>query len=414
MSTRRLLLYEDRDWRTLSPLTDLTIVPALVFGAATLAERWHRASGLPLWAIEARSDVQHAAIDLPARDPAAVGPDDEAVVVNAAVMTGDWFGEALSARAPALFVTSGRVAGARLPAAMLRGGVQRGEDFETVLLSLGLPTVPVTATFFERPWQLFERNAAAIVADLADRRGALAGGVHRLAALENPEAIEVEAGAEVGAFAVLDAREGPILVARDARVASHTVVVGPCVIGAGTQILSGVVSRSTFGPQCRVAGEVEECVWQGYANKRHHGFVGHSWIGEWANLGALTTTSDLKNNYGEVRVVLGGRPIATGSRKIGSLIGAHVKTGIGTLLPTGAVIGTGSNLFGGGIMAPKSVASFSWWDGQSLVTHEFAKFLATARIAFSRRDRTLSAADESVLRNWFNATAAGRPGSPLP
>src|SRR5204863_789772 len=139
---------------------------------------------------------------------------------------------------------------------------------------------------------------------------------------------------------------GPIRIGTRAIVGPHTVVTGPCVVGAGTQLLGGAVGRSTFGPECRIAGEVDECVWQGYANKRHHGFVGHSVIGEWVNLGALTSTSDLKNNYGEVRVETANGERASGSNKIGSIIGAHVKTGIGTLLPTGAWLGTGANLFG--------------------------------------------------------------------
>src|SRR5206468_2886065 len=101
-------------------------------------------------------------------------------------------------------------------------------------------------------------------------------------------------------------------------------------------------------PGCRIAGEVEECIWQRWSNKRHHGFVGHSVIGEWVNLGALTTTSDLKNNYGPVRAWAGGAERDSGLTKLGAVIGAHVKTGIGTLLPTGASLGIGGNLFGGG------------------------------------------------------------------
>jgi hypothetical protein len=168
------------------------------------------------------------------------------------------------------------------------------------------------------------------------------------------------------------------------------------------------VGRSTFGPECRIAGEVEECVWQGYANKRHHGFVGHSVIGEWANLGALTTTSDLKNNYGAVRVWVDGREEPSGVSKIGSFVGAHVKTGIGTLLATGASIGVGSNLFGGGRFAPKQVPAFAWWDGERFEEHRIDAFLATARIAMGRRGRDLASADEEALRALFAATATER------
>src|SRR5205823_1084174 len=114
----------------------------------------------------------------------------------------------------------------------------------------------------------------------------------------------------------------------------------------------------SLGPECRIKDEVEECVWQGHSNKRHHGFVGHSVIGEWVNLGALTTTSDLNNNYGPVRVWVDGREVDSLSSTVGSVIGAHVKIGIGTLLPTGASLGVGCNLFGGGRFASKSLPHF--------------------------------------------------------
>jgi len=157
-----------------------------------------------------------------------------------------------------------------------------------------------------------------------------------------------------------------------------------------------------------VAGEVEACLWQGHGNKRHHGFVGHSVFGEWVNLGALTTTSDLKNNYGPVRVWVDGLEVDTGSPKVGSFVGAHVKTGIGTLLPTGASVGTAANLFGGGRFAPKAVAPFAWWDGETLAEHDLERCVATARIAVSRRARTLSPAAEAALRALHGATAAER------
>jgi UDP-N-acetylglucosamine diphosphorylase/glucosamine-1-phosphate N-acetyltransferase len=212
----------------------------------------------------------------------------------------------------------------------------------------------------------------------------------------------------VDPFAVLDARGGPILVGRDAVVQSHSVVEGPCVIGAGSQVLGGVVRRSTVGPQCRLAGEVEDTVWQGWANKRHHGFVGHSLVGEWVNLGALTTTSDLKNNYGPVRVWAAGRERESGSNKVGSIVGAHVKTGIGTLLPTGCSIGVASNLFGGGRFAPKRVPAFAWWDGCRVLEHRLDPCLATAAVVLGRRGLVLGEAERSALRELFAAGAAER------
>lgn len=410
LTRRRLIIHEDQHWRSLRPLTDLLPVPALAFGASDLARRWLAHSRLPLFSIEARAEAMVGWHGAPVPDTSAIDPADDAVVVNAAALPGPWFDSVLDSRTPALFLCSGRVAAARLPLAMIRAGIGRGADFETVLLGSALTALPVEATFVDWPWDLMARNADAIVQDLAGMAPALAGQVHRFAALDHAELVRIEEGAVVGAFAVLDASEGPIRVCRGARIEAHSHVRGPCVIGEGTQILGGSVSGSTFGPQCRIAGEVEASLWQGYANKRHHGFVGHSVIGEWVNLGALTTTSDLKNNYGSVRVVIDGQEVDSGSPKVGSLIGAHVKTGIGTLLPTGACVGTGANLFGGGRFAPRSLASFAWWNGEQLAVHDLTRMLATARIAASRRQRTLTPAAEQAIEGLFAATAGERKG----
>ena len=159
---RRLIVYEDRHWRSLRPLTDLLPVPALAFGASDLTRRWLAAARLPLFGIEARAGAMAGWHAPPALDTSLVGANDEAVVVNAAALPGAWFAAACESRAPALWLADGRVAGARLPLALLRGGIGRGEDFETVLLGLGLPALPVDAEFVTWPWELMARNADAI------------------------------------------------------------------------------------------------------------------------------------------------------------------------------------------------------------------------------------------------------------
>lgn len=406
--TRGLILFEDRHWPNLSPLTDLLPVPALAFGASDLASRWRRAVDAPLVAIQARPGAMNVWREAPGLAAFNLGAANEVLAVNAAALPGPWLAAAAGVPAPTLFTSGDRLVAARLVTATVAPGLGRGEGFEAYISSLGLPRYAVEARLITWPWQVIEWNVAALSEDLTGIRGSIGGDVHRLAAVYEPERVTVEHGARVDAYAVLDGREGPIHIGADAVVLPHTVVVGPCAVGAGTHLLGGSIGRSTIGPGCRIAGEVDESVWQGWANKRHHGFVGHSVIGEWTNLGALTTTSDLKNNYGTVRAHAGGREVDSGLIKLGSIIGGAVKTGIGTLLPTGAVVGTGSHLFGGGRYAPKHLPAFSWWDGERLSEYQIEKFLATARVAMGRRERELTAADEAAVRALFASTARER------
>jgi UDP-N-acetylglucosamine diphosphorylase/glucosamine-1-phosphate N-acetyltransferase len=410
----RLVLFEDAHWGDLSPLTDLLPVHALAFGDSRLAERWiHAIPEARLCAIEARALVLAAWREAPAIASDRPAPDDETLAFDVAALPGPWLAETLRGEGRACWVAGDRLVGARLPFRELAPALGGREALDRFLAGLDLPKASVDARVIRWPWEIVEWSPEALAADLEMKRPEWAGEVHPLAAIYEKSRVSIGAGARVDAHAVLDARSGPIRLGPEVVVAPHTLVSGPCAVGAGTQLLGGVIGRSTIGSQCRLAGEVDSSIWQGYANKRHHGFVGHSIVGEWANLGALTTTSDLKNTYGEVRVWAGGREVATGYHKIGSFIGAHVKTGIGTLLPTGASIGTASNLFGGGRFVPKRVPAFTWWDGERSVVHRLDRFLDTARIAMSRRGRPLDPADQAALEALFEAATADRTASAL-
>ena len=408
---RWLVLFEDAGWSALRPLTDLLPAPALAFGGSDLVTRWALRTQSHILSCEARAGVMAAWRGAPARSTDLPASGDLVLVANAAALPGGWLEPARAARGPALWQVEDRIAGAQLPFGQVSAGLGRGEGFETFLRGLGLPRNEVGAKLVRWPWQLVEWNEDALQEDLGLLEAAKHGEIHRQAALLEESRIRVERGARVDPHVVLDARQGPIHLAAGVIVHPQTVVVGPCVVGAGTQLLGGLIARSTIGPGCRLAGEIDTTIWQGWANKRHHGFVGHSVIGEWSNLGALTTTSDLKNNYGPVRVWVDGREVDSGNPKFGSLVGAHVKTGIGSLLPTGASIGTGSNLFSGGRFVPKHLPAFSWWDGERAVEHRLEDFLATAKIALSRRGRTLEPGEEAALRALHEATTSERPAA---
>jgi hypothetical protein len=145
----------------------------------------------------------------------------------------------------------------------------------------------------------------------------------------------------------------------------------------------------------------------GFVNKAHDGYIGHALLGPWVNLGAFTTNSDLKNTYGSVRVWTPDGDVDTGLLKVGCFLGDHVKTGIGTMLTTGTVLGAGSNVFGDA-MPPRAVPPFSWGEGEQLVQHELDKFLATAERAMARRGQTLTPGVRRVLQTAWHQTAGQR------
>src|SRR6266567_3947478 len=178
------------------------------------------------------------------------------------------------------------------------------------------------------------------------------------AVLGDPAAIALrDAAVEPGV--VFDVRNGPVVLESGAEVRAGARLEGPLWVGANAHVLGGPVRASAIGPRTNARGELSSCVFLGYANKAHEGFVGHCVIGRWANLGAGTITSNLKNTYGRVRLDVAGTPLETGLQLLGSLIGDHAKTAIGTLLGTGTVIGTGANVFDD-VRPPKYVQPLAW------------------------------------------------------
>jgi UDP-N-acetylglucosamine diphosphorylase/glucosamine-1-phosphate N-acetyltransferase len=212
----------------------------------------------------------------------------------------------------------------------------------------------------------------------------------------------VSQGASLEPGIVFDVRNGAVVLEAGAEVRSGTRLEGPCWIGGGARIVGGFVRGSVIGPRCVVRGEVSSSVFVGYANKAHDGFVGHSVIGHWANLGAGTTTSNLKNTYGPIRLEADGARIETGRTFLGSLIGDHAKTAIGTMLPTGTIVGAGANVFGGAPV-PKHVPPFAWGAGGERVSEE--GFLRIAGRVLPRRDVQLTAEREASLAATYRRLA---------
>ena len=242
-------------------------------------------------------------------------------------------------------------------------------------------------------------------------QGSVDAGVH----LIKPEAIHVARGSRVMAGAVLNAEGGPIVIRENATVEPLAYVEGPAAVGESAIIRAGARIRggTSIGPVCRVGGEVAETVFQGYSNKQHDGFLGHSFVGEWVNLGANTNTSDLKNTYTPVRTFRSTREFLekkgedTGQLMLGLQIGDFTKTGISTSFTTGASVGIGCNLYGTEMM-PAYVPSFVWGSPGSFQEHRIDPMVATASRAMERREVALATELDSLLRRAHEETRSDR------
>ena len=276
-----------------------------------------------------------------------------------------------------------------------------------------LPNVQSKLPRWQYIWDLILNNAEQITADFAAAgQNGIEGTVEQPNAIRGSKKdVYIAPGAIVHPMVVIDAEHGPVYIDNDAEIYPFTRIEGPCYVGKQA-ILLGAKCRegNSIGPMCRVGGEVEESIIHGHSNKYHDGFLGHAYVGEWVNLGAFTTNSDLKNDYSNVSVMLDGRhAIDTGSVKVGSLIGDHVKTSIGTLFNTGSYVGPMALIMGTGKPLPKYIPAFSWFI-EGIVTKGFGKgkLYETARMAMSRRKCQWTQAEQNMWDAVFEMTATIR------
>ena len=276
-----------------------------------------------------------------------------------------------------------------------------------------LPNVAPSLPTWNYAWDLMLANPGRLTADFAAAgRSGIEGTVEQPNAIRGSRKdVYIAPGATVHPMVVIDASDGPVTIDEGAEIYPFTRIVGPCYIGKKTILLGAKCHEgNSIGPVCRIGGEVECSIIQGHTNKYHGGFLGHAYVGEWVNLGALTTNSDLKNDYSTVSVIMHGRlPIDTGSNKVGGLIGDHAKTSIGTFLNTGAYVGAMALIMATGKPLQKFIPSFAWLlDG--VVTKGFGKrkLYETAAVVMARRGRQWTPAQEDMWDTVFERTKARR------
>lgn len=219
----------------------------------------------------------------------------------------------------------------------------------------------------------------------------------------DPSQLFLEEGARITA-SIINLNDGPVYLGKNAEIMEGCAIRGPLALGEGCVVKMGakLYGPSYFGPECRIGGEVSNSVMMGYSNKGHDGFLGNSVLGEWCNLGADTNTSNLKNNYSEVRTwsYTSESFESKGLVFCGLLMGDHSKCSINTMFNTGTVVGVSANIFGNGF-PPKFIPSFSWGGSEKMSVFELEKAFDLAEKVCKRRGVTFSAKDRQILSEIF-------------
>lgn len=262
-------------------------------------------------------------------------------------------------------------------------------------------------TLVRQPWDLLTHNAEQLTRD-AQRRPSTP--LAPLSVTGPRKHLHISPSARLEAHVHANTTAGPIVIAAGAVIHAFSRLEGPCYVGPLTQVFGAKVRAGTsLGPQCRIGGEIEASIIQGFTNKYHDGFLGHSVLGKWINLAAGTHTSDLRLDYGPVTAYRHGRAIPTGEAKIGSFLGDHVRTGLGTLMNAGTLAGAFAQLLPTGTLGPRCVPSFVRSDTRGLSElDDVTALLTTAERVLVRRKCAYSAAQAELYRELFARTQAER------
>ncbi|HXF48677.1 MAG TPA: putative sugar nucleotidyl transferase [Verrucomicrobiae bacterium] len=409
-----LAVFEDASFGDFFPLTLSRPVWGLRFGIGTLAERIIRAFPEHKPLFFCRPEVAFVGEGMGVVNPDWPKDCEEVVLVNGRTLWPEKLKSFLPSGAGTVKDEDALVA-ARIAKDWEKLKLSP-DDLETKNALSGLPekkSADMLAVFL---WDLVLHNGKGIAEDFA----ALARGKNNKkmfkeveadnqAVIKNLEQVYLSPGCKLDTFTVLDASDGPIWLDKGVTVQAFSRIEGPAYIGEQSQLVrSNLRGGCSLGPGCRIGGELESSIVQGWTNKYHSGFIGHAYLGEWINLGAMTTNSDLKNDYGPVKVSRDGKEFSTGQMKVGSFIGDHTKTGIGTLLNTGIQIGFSANLYGGTLFEQKLIPSFSWGKPGRMVPYKVDKAIEVAKAAKGRRGKKLDEREEKLFKQIYEQTKKQR------
>lgn len=415
----QICIFEDNYFTQFLPLVHFRPIYSLRCGIFSLKEKILRAYSSTNVTVQCRKSL---ALCIKYRKPQfSVNeiPATECLFINGRVIADQTLSKKipLTAKQDIVYISNDRVIAAYVSGKNLER-VKRNLSSPLTLSDFdGLPKIEVDIETVSYTWDLIQKNGAQIVKDFESivkkagkRQSHIRGKVHSGVHLLGKKNIIIENGAVIEPGSVLDAEAGPIYIGKNVKVFPQSTIIGPACILDGSSIKVGaqIYENTTIGPVCKVGGEIEGSIIHSYSNKQHAGFLGHSYLGSWVNLGAGTNSSDLKNNYSTVKVQIGSEQIDTGLSFVGMMMGDYSKSAIGTTFNTGTVVGVCCNIFGSGF-PPKYIPSFSWCGVQGPSTvYDIEKAINLARLVMARRNIELLDVEADLFREVYNSTTEER------
>ncbi len=387
-----IILFDDPEPRiNLLPFTYTRPIASVRVGILTIAEKWEKYIGHPC------SFSTHESLS----KKFATRFEDDNLWVNGAICPDEDFFKSIGA----LQLGEGLRKGTKVLAYRTRE-----HELPEIISNVSEYTPPFT--LIDQTWRIFQYNGAQLRSDFhLLTKGRTSQPIEdQHTRTYHPEKIFLEEGVQLFAT-ILNATNGPIYLGKNSQVQDGAIVRGAFALGENSIINVGAKIRGdvSIGPECKVGGEVSTSVLFGYSNKAHDGFLGCSVLGEWCNMGADSNTSNLKNNYDNVKLWSYAKKgfIDTGLTFCGLMMGDHSKCGINTMFNTGTVVGVGANIFGDGF--PRNfVPSFAWGGAAGFSTFQLNKFFETATKAMERRNVSFEENDKLMLEELFTSTAPER------
>ncbi|RCL90453.1 hypothetical protein DBW60_01295 [bacterium] len=388
-----LYVFEDQRFSDFFPISSTRAVFDIRFGQSTFLERIIKIFPEHSVSLIVRDEFKELVSELHAN--IAVNPDniEEGLWISSSVIWTRESVELLSDKDTA-FMKNDKLVAANLSSSDAARWISNGGPLKSELESVKFKNIEVYQCNYL--WDIIKFINQSINDDASELKP-----VDRLdyphTNLINPDKIFIN-NAKVMPGALINAEKGPVIIDNNAVIYGQTYIEGPAFIGTDTVIkpLTKIVG-SVIGKKCKIGGEVESSVIQGYSNKVHDGHLGDSFLGEWVNLGAGTSNSNLKNNYSSVKISLNENLIDTNSLHIGCFIGDHVKTAIGTLINTGTIIGAASMISTYGF-PPVNLPPFSWYFNRKKERMDFDKFVSTAQKSKSRRNKNFTKAEKRLYK----------------